>query len=78
MSNIEIYKFCLVAKSFTRRKTLITKRHFLCNFLERLSCDYDDTVDHFDDCFAQMNVKITFLNENIDETIYTVQPENLV
>ena len=25
-----------------------------------------------------MNVKITFLNGNIDETIYMVQPENFV
>ena len=28
MSNFEIYKDCLVTKSFTRRKTLMTKRLF--------------------------------------------------
>ena len=74
MGNFEIYKVCLVIKIFTRRKTLITKRDFLSDFLERLSQVYNDIVDHFDVCFAQMDVKITFLNRNIDEKNYTVQP----
>ena len=29
MGNIEIYKVCLVVKSFTRRKTLTTKKFYL-------------------------------------------------
>ena len=35
-------------------------------------------VAHFDSELHQMNVKTTFLNGNIDETIYMVQPENFV
>ena len=35
-------------------------------------------VAHFDLEFHQMNVKTTFLNGTIDETIYMVQQENFV
>ena len=33
-------------------------------------------VAHYDLELHQMDVKTAFLNGNIDETIYTVQPEN--
>ena len=33
-------------------------------------------VAHYDLELHQMDVKTTFLNGNIDETIYMVQPEN--
>jgi len=35
-------------------------------------------VAHFDLELHQMDVKTTFLNGDIDETIYMVQPENFV
>ena len=35
-------------------------------------------VAHFDLELHQMDVKTTFLNGNIDETIYMMQPENFV
>ena len=35
-------------------------------------------VAHFDLEHHQMDVKTTFLNGNVDETIYMVQPENFV
>jgi len=35
-------------------------------------------VEHFDLGLHQMDVKIVFLNGDIDETIYMVQPENFV
>ena len=35
-------------------------------------------VAHFDLELYQMDVKTTFFNGNIDETIYMVQPENFV
>ena len=35
-------------------------------------------VAHFDLELHQMDVKTTFLNGNIEETIYMVQPENFV
>lgn len=35
-------------------------------------------VVHFDLELHQMDVKMTFLNGDIDETIYMVQPENFV
>jgi len=37
-----------------------------------------DLVAHYDLEFHQMDVKTTFLNGNIDKTIYMVQPENCV
>jgi len=35
-------------------------------------------VGHYDLELYQMDVKTAFLNDNIDETIYMVQPENFV
>lgn len=35
-------------------------------------------VAHFDLKLHQMDVKTTFLNGNIDETLYVVHPENFV
>jgi len=35
-------------------------------------------VAHFDLKLHQMNVKIVFLNSDIEETIYMAQPENFV
>ena len=35
-------------------------------------------VSYFNIELHQMDVKTTFLNDNIDETIYMVQPENIV
>ena len=35
-------------------------------------------VVHFDLDLHYMDVKIVFLNNDIDETIYMVQPENFV
>ena len=35
-----------------------------------------ELVAHYDLELHQMDVKIAFLNGNIDETIYMVQPEN--
>jgi len=35
-------------------------------------------VAHFDLELHQIDVKIAFLNGDIDETIYMVQPENFV
>ena len=35
-------------------------------------------VAHYDLELHQMDVKTTFLNGDIDETIYIVQPENFV
>ena len=35
-------------------------------------------VTHFDLNLHQMDVKTTFLNGDIDETIYMVQPENFI
>ncbi|RVW47053.1 Retrovirus-related Pol polyprotein from transposon TNT 1-94 [Vitis vinifera] len=38
--------------------------------------NHHDTVAHYDLELHQMDVKTVFLNGNIDETIYMVQPEN--
>ena len=73
MVNIEIYKICLVAKKFYKKEDIDHKETF-----SLISQNYNDIVDHFDNCFTQINIKIMFLNENIDKIIYTAQPKNLV
>ncbi|KAL6336595.1 hypothetical protein AAG906_025600 [Vitis piasezkii] len=75
--NVERYKARLVAKGFTKKRIdlketfspLSTKDSF--GIIMAL-------VAHYDLELHQMDVKTTFLNGDIDETIYMVQPENFV
>ena len=70
---MERYKARLVAKGFTQREGI--------HFTETLK-DFFRTimtlVAHFDLELHQMDVKTAFLNGDIDETIYMIQPQNLV
>ncbi|KAL6338697.1 hypothetical protein AAG906_023846 [Vitis piasezkii] len=74
--NIVRYKACLVAKGFTLKKDIDYKETFS-------SVSSNDSfriimalVAHYDLELHQMDIKTVFLNGNIDETIYMVQPEN--
>ena len=74
--NIIRHKACLVAKGFTQKECIDYKETFS-------SVSSNDSfriimalVAHYDLELHQMDVKTAFLNGNIDETIYMVQPEN--
>ena len=66
----------LVLKALLKREGLILKRlslRFHHSFRTIIAL-----VTHFDLELYQMDVKTAFLNGDIDETIYMVQPENFV
>ena len=74
--NIVRYKTRLVAKGFTQKEGIDYKETFspvLSNDSFRIIMAL---VSHYDLELHQMDVKTAFLNGNIDETIYMVQPKN--
>ena len=76
--NMERHKTRLVAKGFTQKKGI----NFTEFFSPVSSKDSFRTimtlVAYFDHELHQMDVKIFFINGDIDETIYMVQSENFV
>jgi len=73
---VERYKARLVTKGFTQKEC----NDLIETFSSVSSKDSFRTimalVAHFDLKLHQMDVKTAFLNCDIDETIYMVQPEN--
>ena len=76
--NVERYKDCLVAKGFTQKEGIDNKETFSPVSSKDSFRTIMTLVAHFDLELHQMDVKTTFLNGNIDETIYMVQLENFV
>lgn len=76
--NVERYKTCLVAKDFTQKKGINYKKTFFSISSKDSFRIIMALVAHFNFELYHMDVKITFLDDDIDETIYKVQPENFV
>ena len=76
--NVERYKTHLVAKGFTQREGTDFKETFSLVSAKDSFRIIVALVAHFDLELHQMDVKTTFLNGDIDETIYMVQLENFV
>ena len=78
MGDMERYKARLFTNSFAQKEgsdyketfSLVSQKDFLRTIMT--------LVAHFDLELHQMDVKMTFLNRDIDETIYMVQVENCV
>jgi len=76
--NIERYKARLVAKGFTQKESIDYKETFSPVSSKDSFITIMMLVAHFDLKLHQMDVKTTFLNGDIEETVYIVQPENFV
>ncbi|RDY09632.1 hypothetical protein CR513_05973, partial [Mucuna pruriens] len=76
--NIERYKTRLVVKDFTQNENIDYKEIFSPISSKDFFRTIMTLVVHFDLELHQMGVKTTFLNCDIDKTIYMVQLENFV
>ena len=74
--NIVRYKACLVAKGFTQNECIDYKETFSPISSKDSFRIIMALMAHYDLQLHQMDVKTAFLNGDIDETIYMVQPEN--
>ena len=75
---MERYKARLVAKGYTQKEGIDYKETFSLVSSKDSFRTIMELVAHFDLELHQMDVKISFLNGDIDETIYMVQLENFV
>ena len=76
--NVERYKARLVAKGFNQKEGIDYKETFSPVSTKDSFKIIMALVAHFDLELHQMDVKTAFLNGNVNETIYMVQPENFV
>ena len=75
MGDVERYKPRLVVKGFTQKEGINYKKTFSPVSSKDSFRTIMALMAHFDLELHQMDVKTTFLNGDIDETIYMVQPE---
>ena len=76
--NVIKYKARLVAKGYTQKEGIDYKETFSPVSSKDSFRTIMALVAHFDLELHQMDVKTAFLNGDIEETIYMVQPENFV
>ena len=74
--DVERYKAPLVTKGYTQKEDIDYKETFSLVSSKDSFRTIMALVAHFDLELHQMDVKTTFLNDDIDETIYMVQPKN--
>ena len=72
--NVKRYKARLVVKGFTQRDGIYYKETFSPVLLKDSFRIIMALVAHFDFELHQMDARTVFLNSDIDETIYMVQP----
>ena len=75
---VETYKARLVAKGFTQKEGIDYKETFSPISMKDSFMTIMELVAHFDLELHHMDVKTTFLNGNIDVSIYMVQSKNFV
>lgn len=75
LGNVERYKARLVAKGFTQREGIDFKETFSPVSTKDSLRLIMALVAHFDLELHQMDVKTAFLNGDVEETIYMVQPQ---
>ena len=71
---VERYKTRLVAKSYSQRECIDFKETFSPMSTRDFLCIIMTIVAHFDLELHQMNVRTTFLNEDLVEDVYMSQP----
>jgi len=76
--NVKRYKARLVAKGFSQKKGIDYKETFSPVSSKDSFRTIMTLVAHYDLELHQMDVKTAFLNGDIEETIYMMQPENFV
>jgi len=76
--NVERYKARLVAKGYTQKEGIDYKETFSPVSSKDSFRIIMALVAHFDLELHQMDVKTAFLNGDIEETIYMVQPEHFI
>lgn len=76
--NVKRYKARLVARDFIQKEGIDYKEAFSLVSMKDSFRTIMALVAHFDLELQQMDVKTTFFNGDIDETIYMVQPKNFV
>ena len=75
-AGFERYKAHLVANGFTQTEGIDYKETFYLFFMKDSFKIIMVLVGHFDLELHQMNVKTTFLNGDIEEEIYMMQPDS--
>ena len=73
--NVEIYKARLVAKGYTQRKGIDFMRTFSLVSSKDSFRLIMELLAHFDLELHQMDVKTAFLNGDLSEEVYMLQPE---
>ena len=75
MGNIEIYKARVIAKGLTQNEGIDYKETFSPVSKKDSLRIIMTLVAHFDLELQQMDVKMEFLNGNLEEEVYKKQPE---